>query len=40
MKMHGLLHVYVQNVTTFGTKCIGLKIDGDLHNGGNDPNCC
>ena len=27
---------YVQNVTTFGTKCIGLKIDGDLHNGGND----
>jgi hypothetical protein len=27
---------YVQNVTTFGTACIGLKVDGDLHNGGND----
>ena len=27
---------YVQNVTTFGTACIGLKIDGDLHDGGND----
>ncbi len=27
---------YVQNVTTFGTGCVGLKIDGDLHNGGND----
>mgnify|MGYP001159859929 FL=1 len=27
---------YIQNVTTFGTKCIGLKIDGDLHDGGND----
>ena len=27
---------YVQNVTTFGTGCIGLKIDGDLHAGGND----
>lgn len=27
---------YVQNVTTFGTCCIGAKIDGDLHNGGND----
>jgi len=27
---------YVQNVTTFGTACIGAKIDGDLHNGGND----
>ena len=26
---------YVQNVTTFGTACIGAKIDGDLHNGGN-----
>ena len=25
---------YVQNVTTFGTGCIGLKVDGDLHNGG------
>jgi hypothetical protein len=27
---------YVQNVTTFGTACIGLKVDGALHNGGND----
>ena len=26
---------YVQNVSTFGTGCIGLKVDGDLHNGGN-----
>ena len=26
---------YVQNVTTFGTGCVGLKIDGSLHNGGN-----
>jgi hypothetical protein len=26
---------YVQNVTTFGTACVGLKIDGTLHNGGN-----
>jgi hypothetical protein len=27
---------YIQNVTTFGTGCIGCKIDGDLHAGGND----
>jgi hypothetical protein len=27
---------YVQNVTTIGTKCVGLKIDGDIHDGGND----
>ncbi len=27
---------YVQNVTTFGTACVGLKVDGDLHAGGND----
>ena len=27
---------YVQNVTTFGTACIGLKVDGNIHNGGND----
>ena len=27
---------YVQNVTTFGTACVGLKVDGDLHDGGND----
>ena len=26
---------YVQNVSTFGTGCIGFKIDGDLHAGGN-----
>jgi len=26
---------YIQNVTTFGDGCIGLKVDGDLHNGGN-----
>ena len=25
---------YVQNVSTFGTGCIGLKVDGDLHAGG------
>ena len=27
---------YIQNVTTFGTGCIGLKVDGDIHAGGND----
>lgn len=26
---------YVQNVTTFGTGCTGLKVDAQLHNGGN-----
>lgn len=26
---------YVQNVTTFGTGCVGIKIDGSLHNSGN-----
>jgi len=26
---------YIQNVTTFGTGCTGLKVDGSLHNGGN-----
>jgi len=26
---------YIQNVTTFGTACIGLKVDGALHDGGN-----
>ena len=26
---------YVQNVTAFGTACIGMKIDGLLHNSGN-----
>ena len=26
---------YVQNVTTFGENCVGQKIDGSLHNGGN-----
>jgi len=27
---------YVQNISTFGTGCVGLKVDGSLHNGGND----
>jgi hypothetical protein len=27
---------YVQGVTNFGTGCVGMKIDGDLHDGGND----
>ena len=31
---------YVQNVTTFGTGCVGLKIDGTLHNGGNRSIVC
>lgn len=26
---------YVQNVTTFGNACVGLKVDGTLHAGGN-----
>ncbi len=26
---------YIQNVTTFGVGCTGMKIDGRLHNGGN-----
>lgn len=26
---------YIQNITTFGSGCIGMKIDGALHNGGN-----
>lgn len=26
---------YIQNVTTFGTGCVGQKVDGALHNGGN-----
>ena len=26
---------YVQNCTTIGTACIGMKVDGALHNGGN-----
>ena len=26
---------YIQNVTTFGTGCIGLKVDGSLHDSGN-----
>ena len=26
---------YIQNVTTFGTGCIGMKVDGSLHDGGN-----
>ena len=31
---------YIQNVTTFGTGCVGLKIDGSLHNGGNKSIVC
>ena len=31
---------YVQNVTTFGTACVGMKIDGALHNGGNKTIVC
>ena len=26
---------YIQNVTTFGTGCVGMKVDGTLHDGGN-----
>lgn len=26
---------YIQNVTTFGNGCVGMKVDGLLHNGGN-----
>ena len=26
---------YIQNVTTIGTGCVGLKVDGSLHGGGN-----
>ena len=31
---------YIQNVTTFGYGCVGLKIDGTLHNGGNKSIVC
>lgn len=31
---------YIQNVTTFGYGCTGLKIDGTLHNGGNKSIVC
>jgi hypothetical protein len=31
---------YIQNVTNFGTGCVGLKIDGTLHNGGNKSIVC
>jgi len=27
---------YVQNVSNFGTACVGLKVDGELHDSGND----
>ena len=27
---------YVQGVTNFGTACVGIKVDGSLHDGGND----
>jgi hypothetical protein len=25
---------YIQNITNFGTGCVGMKVDGSLHNGG------
>jgi hypothetical protein len=31
---------YIQNVTTFGQGCTGMKIDGTLHNGGNKSIVC
>ena len=31
---------YIQNVSTFGTGCVGLKIDGNLHAGGNQTIVC
>ena len=31
---------YIQNVTTFGIGCTGMKIDGTLHNGGNKSMVC
>ena len=31
---------YIQNVTNFGVGCVGLKIDGYLHNGGNKSIVC
>jgi len=31
---------YIQNVTNFGTGCVGLKIDGTLHSGGNKSIVC
>ena len=31
---------YVQNVTTFGSGAVGLKVDGALHNGGNKTIVC
>ena len=31
---------YIQNITNFGTKCVGLKVDGSLHNGGNQTIVC
>ena len=31
---------YVQNVTTFGDACVGLKVDGLIHNGGNKTIVC
>ena len=27
---------YIQNVTTFGDACTGMKVDGEIHAGGND----
>ena len=31
---------YMQNITTFGTGCTGMKVDGTLHNGGNKSMVC
>jgi len=31
---------YVQNISSFGNGCTGLKIDGNLHNGGNKSIVC
>jgi hypothetical protein len=31
---------YMQNVSLFGTGCVGVKVDGSLHNGGNKSIVC
>ncbi len=31
---------YMQNITTFGTGCVGMKVDGTLHNGGQKSMVC
>ena len=30
----------ISRVTTIRDNCVGMKIDGGLHNGGNRSNCC